>query len=68
MKICVEFLSDFYIGGFAVANCDAILARDRGIYRKYSPELQMYNPKKLQFIDHNSILKLSPMPIGRYAG
>ena len=37
-----HFLSDFYIGGFAMAKCDAILTRDRGIYRKYFPELQMY--------------------------
>lgn len=35
-----HFLSDFYIGGFAVARCDAILTRDRGIYKKYFPELQ----------------------------
>ena len=33
----VHFLSDFYIGGFASAKCDAILTRDRGIYRKYFP-------------------------------
>jgi len=40
-----HFLSDFYIGGFAVATCDAILTRDRGIYRKYFPELEIYDPK-----------------------
>lgn len=40
-----HFLSDFYIGGFAVANCDMILTRDRGIYRKYFPDLQMYVPQ-----------------------
>lgn len=39
-----HFLSDFYIGGFAVANCDAILTRDRGIYRKYFSDLKIYNP------------------------
>jgi predicted nucleic acid-binding protein len=39
-----HFLSDFYIGGFALANCDAILTRDRGIYRKYFPELKNYKP------------------------
>jgi hypothetical protein len=39
-----HFLSDFYIGGFAVANCDAILTRDRGIYQKYFPDLPMYSP------------------------
>lgn len=37
-----HFLSDFYIGGFAMAKCDAILTRDRGIYRKYFPDLKMY--------------------------
>lgn len=40
-----HFLSDFYIGGFAVARCDAILTRDRGIYKKYFSDLQIYNPK-----------------------
>lgn len=33
-------LSDFYIGGFAMAHCDAVLTRDRGIYRRYFPELK----------------------------
>lgn len=37
-----HFLSDFYIGGFALAYCDAILTRDRGIYRKYFPDLKGY--------------------------
>jgi hypothetical protein len=37
-----HFLSDFYIGGFALARCDTILTRDRGIYRKYFPELNGY--------------------------
>jgi hypothetical protein len=36
------FLSDFYIGGFASARCDAILTRDRGIYRKYFAALKGY--------------------------
>jgi predicted nucleic acid-binding protein len=40
-----HFLSDFYIGGFALAKCDAILTRDRGIYKKYFPELRDYEPK-----------------------
>ena len=35
-------LSDFYIGGYALTRCDAIITRDRGIYRKYFPELQGY--------------------------
>lgn len=38
-----HFLSDFYIGGFAVTRCDAILTRDRGIYKKYFPELRSYD-------------------------
>jgi predicted nucleic acid-binding protein len=37
-----HFLSDFYIGGFATTQCDAILTRDRGIYRSYFPELSNY--------------------------
>jgi len=40
-----HFLSDFYIGGFALAKCDAILTHDRGIYKEYFPELVNYNPK-----------------------
>jgi len=40
-----HILSDFYIGGFAVVKCDAILTRDRGIYKKYFPDLQMYVPQ-----------------------
>lgn len=38
-----HFLSDFYIGGFALAGCDSILTRDRGIYKKYFPELKGYD-------------------------
>ena len=38
-----HFLSDFYIGGFALAGCDSILTRDRGIYKKYFPELKSYD-------------------------
>ena len=37
-----HFLSDFYIGGFALKKCDAILTRDRGIYRRYFPGLLGY--------------------------
>jgi len=37
-----HFLSDFYIGGFASAKCDAMLTRDRGIFTKYFPELVGY--------------------------
>jgi len=39
-----HFLSDFYIGGFALAGCDGILTRDRGIYKKYFPDLLNYEP------------------------
>ncbi len=38
----MHFLSDFYIGGYASARCDAILTRDRGIYKKYFPDLEGY--------------------------
>ena len=38
-----HFLSDFYIAGFASAKCDAILTRDRGIYKKYFPNLVGYD-------------------------
>jgi predicted nucleic acid-binding protein len=37
-----HFLSDFFIGGFASTKCDAILTRDRGIYKKYFPDLVGY--------------------------
>ena len=37
-----HFLSDFYIGGFALGTCRAILTRDRGIYTKYFPTLVGY--------------------------
>jgi predicted nucleic acid-binding protein len=37
-----HFLSDFFIGGFALAKCDAIITRDRGIYKKYFPNLVGY--------------------------
>ncbi|MGA1841448.1 MAG: type II toxin-antitoxin system VapC family toxin [bacterium] len=36
-----HFLSDFFIGGFALTNCDAIITRDRGIYKKYFPDLRI---------------------------
>lgn len=42
IKLKKHFLSDFYIGGFAAAKCDAILTRDRGIYKKYFPNLIGY--------------------------
>ncbi len=37
-----HFLSNFYIGGFALSKCEAIITRDRGIYKKYFPELRDY--------------------------
>ena len=37
-----HFLSDFYVGGFALTECSVILTRDRGIYRKYFPDLIGY--------------------------
>jgi predicted nucleic acid-binding protein len=37
-----HLLSDFYVGGFALSRCDAILTRDRGIYKRYFPELKGY--------------------------
>jgi predicted nucleic acid-binding protein len=37
-----HFLSDFYIGGYALTKCNAIITKDRGIYRKYFPELKGY--------------------------
>jgi len=44
LNVKEHFLSDFYIGGFALARCNAILTRDRGIYRKYFSELKHYEP------------------------
>jgi hypothetical protein len=37
-----HILSDFYVGGFALTNCDLILTRDRGIYKQYFTELKGY--------------------------
>jgi predicted nucleic acid-binding protein len=42
LEVKKHFLSDFYVGGFALTKCDTILTRDRGIYRKYFPELRGY--------------------------
>jgi hypothetical protein len=38
-----HFLSDFYIAGFASVQCDVILTRDRGICKKYFPNLAGYD-------------------------
>ena len=43
LNIKEHVLSDFYIGGFALAHCEAILTRDRGIYKKYFPDLRDYS-------------------------
>jgi len=43
-----QVLSDFYIGGFALSRCDALLTRDRGIYHKYFNELKKYGPTVAQ--------------------
>lgn len=37
-----HFLADFFIGGFALTKSDTILTRDRGVYRKYFPDLRGY--------------------------
>lgn len=42
LDIKEHVLSDFYIGGFALAKCNAVLTRDRGIYKKYFPDLRNY--------------------------
>ncbi len=42
LNIRENFLSDFYIGGFASIKCKAILTRDRGVFRKYFPDLAGY--------------------------
>jgi predicted nucleic acid-binding protein len=39
LEIKEHFLSDFYIGGFALKKCAYLLTRDRGIYRKYFKDL-----------------------------
>lgn len=42
LNLKAQFLSDFYIGGFALEKCDAILTRDRGIYTRYFPGVTGY--------------------------
>ena len=41
-------LSDFYIGGFALAKCDSIITRDRGVYKKYFFDLPAYESYSLK--------------------
>lgn len=50
LNIRQYFLSDFYIGGFALTKCDATLTRDRGIYTKYFPELVMKTACKISHL------------------
>ncbi len=38
-----HFLDDFYIGGYALSKCSAIITRDRGIYKTYFSELKIYS-------------------------
>ena len=42
LEFKAHFLSDFFIGGFAVSRCDAVLTRDRGIFKAYFPDLTGY--------------------------
>lgn len=42
LEFKAHFLSDFLIGGFAVSRCDAVLTRDRGIFKAYFPDLDGY--------------------------
>ena len=42
LNLKAHFLSDFYIGGYASVQCNAILTRDRGIYTRYFPGLVGY--------------------------
>lgn len=37
-----HILSDFYIGGYALTHCNAIITKDRGVYKKYFPDLKPY--------------------------
>ena len=42
-----HILSEFFIGGFALHHCDAVLTRDRGVYKKYFPDLIPYDSEPL---------------------
>ena len=39
-----RIVADFLIGAHAVAQCDCLLTRDRGFYRKYFKNLEIIDP------------------------
>lgn len=41
-----RIISDFLIGAHAVTQCDRLLTRDRGFYRKYFKALKVVDPSK----------------------
>ena len=42
INIKAHVLSDFFIGGFALAQSDLLLTRDRGIYKQYFSDLELF--------------------------
>lgn len=51
LELKAHFLSDFFIGGFAASRCDAILTRNRGIFKAYFPDLAGYENCLMEDID-----------------